>query len=253
MRIYNLENKKNLKKNYFISKDKKLYKIKSDIFSNKLIISNKQIDKRKYNLIPPISPKKIICLAVNYRGISGYSSDMTEPLVFLKARNAITVKPKIRLPFLNHKVWGEPEIGVIIKRKLQNIKTLNKKTDILGYCIANDISSYNVLGRDHHLARSKSGNNYCPISEYIETEFDISNKEIFCFHNEILLRKGNTNEMIWSLDKIVTWLSSWITLDKGDLILTGSPPRVRDRIFFKKNDVFHIKIQGLGSIKSKIL
>ena len=59
--------------------------------------------------------------------------------------------------------------------------------------------------------------------------------------------------MIWNLDKIITWLSSWITLEKGDLILTGSPPRVRDRIFLKKNDVFQIKIQGLGSIKNQII
>ena len=92
MKIYNLENKQNYKKSFFIIKDKKFFKIKKDIYSNKLIISNKEINRKDYNLISPISPKKIICLAVNYRGISGYAEDMTEPLVFLKAINTITIK-----------------------------------------------------------------------------------------------------------------------------------------------------------------
>lgn len=254
MKIYKLQNKENKKKFFFVKKLGKYYKIKSDIYSNSSFdVSKKPIDKTLFKLVPPISPKKIICLAINYKGISGFDKNFREPLVFLKTNNTITIKKKIKIPFKNFKAWGEPEIGVIIKKKLNNRKYLKNSEDILGYCIANDISCYNISNRDHHLARAKSADNFCPISNFIDTEFEIKNKKIQSYHNENLLRLGNTNEMIWDIKKIITWLSSWMTLDKGDLILTGSPPRVRKRIFLKQNDVFRIEIEGLGSIHNEVV
>ena len=129
---------------------------------------------------------------------------------------------------------GRTRIRNSYKRKLRNIKKLNKKIDILGYCLANDISCYNIENRDHHLARAKSADNYCPISDYFLTDFICRNKQISCKHNNRLLRNGNTDQMMWDVDKIIIWLSSWMTLIPGDLILTGSPPRIRDRQFLRK-------------------
>ncbi len=253
MKIYKLQNKITKKEGFYVFKEKNFYKINNDIYNSNISFSKSPIKISLYKKVLPFNPSKVICLAINYDGITGFKKNMKEPLVFLKSPNALTINKNIKLNFLTHKAWGEPELGILIKRKLRNIKKLNKKIDILGYCLANDISCYNIENRDHHLARAKSADNYCPISDYFLTDFICRNKQISCKHNNRLLRNGNTDQMMWDVDKIIIWLSSWMTLIPGDLILTGSPPRIRDRQFFKKNDSFEIYLEDFGKLKNKII
>lgn len=253
MKIYKLQNKIDKKEDFFLFKENNFFKIKSNIFESDITFEKIPINIKLFTKLSPINPSKIVCLAINYDGITGFKKSMKEPLVFLKSPNALTIKKDIKLPFLKQKAWGEPELGVIIKRKLKNIKKLNKKRDILGYCLANDISCYNIDNRDHHLARAKSADNFCPISDFFLTDYDYKSKKISCTHNSKLLRTGTTDQMMWGVDQIVLWLSSWITLLPGDLILTGSPPRIRERQFLKVNDSFEIFLEDFGSLKNKII
>ena len=73
-------------------------------------------------------------------------------------------------------------------------------------------------------------------------------KEILAFHNDILLREGNTNQMIWNPERIIIWLSTWMTLYPGDIIITGTPSRVRDRLFLKDGDTYTVKIEGFPDL-----
>ena len=131
---------------------------------------------------------------------------------------------------------------------------MNKcKEYILGYTIANDITTSYKNNHDHHLALSKSLDNYCPIANFIETNFNYKNKIIEGFHNGILIRKANTSKLILNPSEILSHLSSFITLYPGDLILTGAPPRVTSRKYLKKNDSYKVKISNLGSITINIL
>ena len=117
--------------------------------------------------------------------------------------------------------------------------------------MGNDISCSNVDNRDHHLARSKSADNFCPVGEYIDTTYDHKNKFIRAYHNDQLLRDGNTSEFIWSPSKIIFELSKWMTLNPGDLILTGAPKRVRDRQFLEHGDEYRIEIEGLPILSNR--
>lgn len=230
-------------------KDLIIQEIENDPFNCSDIITNnkeKKIDKK--SLLPPCDPSKIVCFAINFEGITGFNNNMAEPLVFLKSKNSLCLNHSyVKIPF-NSNTWGEAEIGVVIKKISKNVNINNINDFILGYIISNDISCSNIDNRDHHLARAKSADGFCPISNYIDTNYDPTNKKIESFHNEVLLRKGFSDQMFWNVDKLISWLSSWMTLYPGDIILTGSPGRVRDRMYLKKGDTFTCKIDGFSEL-----
>ena len=201
-------------------------------------------------LIAPCVPTKIIALAINFPGATGHTKDMSEPLVFLKASNCIaSCNDKVRIAF-SSETWGESELGVVIKKKAKNIKPINVKDYILGYIPVNDVSCENVDDRDHHLARSKSADGYLPIGPWIDTDYDYNNKVIEAYHNDSLIRQGMINDMFWKPEKILPWLSSWMTLYPGDIISTGAPLRTRDRLYLKDGDIFTVKIEGLPELST---
>jgi len=201
-------------------------------------------------LLSPCLPTKIIALAINYHGATGQTKNMLEPLVFLKANNCVvSCNDKVEIAFPSE-TWGESELGVVIKKEGKNIPYINVKDYIFGYVPVNDVSCENVDDRDHHLARSKSPDGYCPIGHWIDTDYDYKEKRVQAFHNDILIRSGKTNEMIWNPEKIIVWLSSWMTLYPGDIISTGAPVRTRDRLYLKTGDVFTVKIEGFPDLKT---
>jgi 2-keto-4-pentenoate hydratase/2-oxohepta-3-ene-1,7-dioic acid hydratase in catechol pathway len=172
---------------------------------------------------------------------------MVEPVIFLKGANTITSgKEVVHLPFpLN--CWGESELGFVVKKTIKDMgnEEFDSSSYILGFLPCNDVSCSNISERDHHLARSKSADNFCPVGEYIDTEYNPENKSIKAYHNGELLRDGNTSEFIWNPNKIIYELSKWMTLCPGDLILTGAPKRTRDRQFLEDGDEYAVEIEGL--------
>jgi len=202
-------------------------------------------------LLPPCAPTKVIALAINYHGATGQTKDMLEPLVFLKASNCIVgCNDSVKIAF-SSETWGESELGVVIKKEVKNISYKDVSDYILGYIPVNDISCENVDNRDHHLARSKSPDGYCPVGQWIDTEYNYQGKMIEAFHNETLIRRGSTDEMIWNPEKIIVWLSSWMTLYPGDIISTGAPVRTRDRLYLKNGDTYTVKIEGFPDLVTK--
>ena len=175
---------------------------------------------------------------------------MSEPLVFLKASNCIaSCNDKVIFSF-SSETWGESELGVVIKKEAKNINPKNVKDYILGYIPVNDVSCENVDDRDHHLARSKSADGYLPVGHWIDTEYDHKNKVIEAYHNDCLIRQGMINDMFWKPEKILPWLSSWMTLYPGDIISTGAPVRTRDRLYLKDGDIFTVKIEGFPDLST---
>jgi 2-keto-4-pentenoate hydratase/2-oxohepta-3-ene-1,7-dioic acid hydratase in catechol pathway len=235
-----------------ISSDKICPIIGSPFSKNIKIEEDQEIPYNPEVVLVPCLPTKVVALAINYEGATGQSKDMKEPLVFLKSTNSVVgFNDKIRLPFKSN-TWGESELGIVIRLETTSkVSSKNIKDYILGYLPANDISCDNIEKRDHHLARSKSADGFCPIGSYIDTNYKFNNKKITAYHNDELIRSGNTDQMIWNPHKIIIWLSSWMTLYPGDIVLTGTPPRVIDRKFLMNGDSFTVKIEGFPSLTSK--
>jgi len=202
-------------------------------------------------LLAPCQPGKIIATAINYPGATGLTNKVDEPLVFIKpSSSVIGPKQMIVSPFKNTPVWGEPELGIVIGKSLSKATVEEANEAIFGYTIGNDVSCENVHGWDHHLARSKGADSFCVLGPWIDTEYKPNGKQIKGYHNKTLIRDGYCHERLWKEPELLVWLSSWITLNPGDVVLTGAPSRVRDRIYFKDRDSFTCAIEGLGELSN---
>ena len=202
-------------------------------------------------LTSPCVAGKIIGVAINFQGATGLLDQMREPLIFLKASTCL-VGPydTVTSPFSDVPVWGESELAIVIKSRCGRAGIADAEKSILGYTIANDVSADNIQGWDHHLARSKAADTFCPLGPYIDTDFKPAGQLIEGFHNDQLLRRGTTDLRIWQDAELVSLISQWMTLEPWDVIVTGAPTRVRDRQYLKHGDVFRSRIEGLGEINN---
>jgi 2-keto-4-pentenoate hydratase/2-oxohepta-3-ene-1,7-dioic acid hydratase in catechol pathway len=193
-------------------------------------------------LLAPCRPGKIIGIAINFPGASGLTENMAEPLVFLKAGTSVCGPgDDIICRFSSPQVWGEAELAVIVGRN----------NSIFGYTAANDVSANNIENRDHHLARSKSADTFCPLGPWIDTEYSPAHRLIQGFQNEELIRRGNSDERLWHDERLIQWLAIWMTLEPWDVILTGAPTRVVPRRYLKDGDEFVVRIDGLGELRNR--
>jgi 2-keto-4-pentenoate hydratase/2-oxohepta-3-ene-1,7-dioic acid hydratase in catechol pathway len=199
----------------------------------------------------PCLPGKVVCIALNYPGITGASAVDQEPLVFLKpSSSVIGPNEKIINPFKGVNVWGESELAIVIGKTLKNVGSIEAKNGIFGYCCANDVSASNLGERDHHLARSKAADTFCVLGPWVDTEFVPKSQTIQGYHNDILLREDKLSARFFKDVDLIKWLSSWMTLEPGDVVLTGAPSRMREREFLQCGDNFRVLIEGLGELSN---
>jgi 2-keto-4-pentenoate hydratase/2-oxohepta-3-ene-1,7-dioic acid hydratase in catechol pathway len=203
-------------------------------------------------LLAPCEPTKVVCMAINFPGIGGYSKSMSEPLVFVKPATCVSapgvdiVNPFSALPW-----WGEAELAVVIRQKLRNATEQQVLNGIVGFTIGNDVTVENVEGRDHHLARSKCPDSFCPIGPWIDTQFDARDCLIEAVQNGEVIRRGQSSDHVWQWPRIVAWLTTWMTLEPWDVILTGNPPDTVGMRFLQDGDTYTARIHGLGELTNK--
>ena len=232
--------------------------IVNEILGNPLAPSFEVDDKFFYlsdvKLYAPCTPTKIVAVALNYPGISGFSSSMSEPVVLVKPPSTLCGQDDlVENPFPGQRWWGEAELGVVIKNRIKNISEADVASNILGFTIANDTSVENVEGRDHHLARSKCPDNFCSVGPWVDTEFDPSDCIVEAYQNDELIRRGNSKDQFWNWKKIISEISKWMTLEPWDLILTGNPPDTVGMRYLGSDDLYAARISGLGELRNHFI
>ena len=214
-------------------------------------MTGERVVRADVRLLAPCSPGKVIGVAINYPGATGRDEEMSEPLVFLKSPGSVIGPDEaIVCPFPELEVWGESELALVIGKRLACGDRDAARSAVFGYTVANDVSAENVYGWDHHLARSKAIDTFCPLGPHIDTEFDPAGKRVQGFHNGELLRDGDADQRVWREPELVAWLSSWMILEPWDVILTGAPTRVRDRRYLATGDRFTCRVEGLGELSN---
>lgn len=209
------------------------------------------ISAENARLLAPCKPGKILGMAINFPGATGLAANAREPLVFLKGASVV-IGPgdTIVSPFNDARVWGECELGLVIGRRLTCCTREEAATGVFGYVIGNDVSAENIQDWDHHLPRSKAADTFCSLGPWIDTEFDPRDKLIRGYHNDILIREAYADQRLWAEPDLLVWLSGWMTLEPGDVILTGAPARLRDRLYLSTGDSYTCVIDGLGELKN---
>lgn len=200
---------------------------------------------------------KVVCIGLNYSDHAAEAGmDLpTEPVLFMKATSAICgPNDPIQIPRGAEKTDWEVELAIVIGKKTKYISEEESMDHIAGFCLANDLSERAFqLERLGSWDKGKSHDSFAPIGPYLVTKDEIvdpQNLTMFTDINGERFQHGNTNTMVFDVKTIVAYLSQFMTLEAGDVIMTGTPPGVgmgqSPQKYLKAGDTVRIGIEGLG-------
>ncbi|XP_062452979.1 fumarylacetoacetate hydrolase domain-containing protein 2A-like isoform X2 [Rhea pennata] len=211
------------------------------------------------------SPDKVICVGLNYRDhcLEQDVKIPKEPIIFSKFPSAMAGPfDDIVHPAESGEVDWEVELAFVIGKKGKHITEAAALEHVAGFTVANDVSA-----RDWQMRRNgrqwllgKTFDTFCPLGPALVTKeavADVDNLDIRCSVNGQLMQSGNTSQLIFKVPQLVAWVSRFVTLLPGDVFLTGTPPGVgvfrKPPVFLKPGDVVQCDIEGLGTIRNKVV
>ena len=209
-------------------------------------------------------PGKFIAIGLNY---SDHAKETglkipTEPIVFMKATSSISgPNDNIEMPKDSSKLDWEVELAMVIGKEAKNISEKEASDHILGYCIVNDVSEREwQIEKLGQWVKGKSGDTFGPTGPYLVTQDeipDINNLNLILEVNGKKMQSGNTKNMIFNTNFLISYLSKFMSLQPGDLITTGTPAGVgmgmKPQVFLKSGDRIKLNIDFLGEQNSKIV
>jgi len=203
-------------------------------------------------LLAPVEPSKIIAVGRNYpEHAKEHDAEIPDmPLIFLKPTSSI-INPEdpILLPPQSGQVEHEGELAVVIGRPGRWISLDEVKNYILGYTIANDITARDLQRRDNQWTRAKGFDTFCPIGPWIETDIDPADVFVTCRVNNELRQMASTREMVFTVAQLIVFISSVMTLNPMDIILTGTPAGVG---LLLDGDLVEVEVEGIGILRNPV-
>ena len=184
-----------------------------------------------------------------------------QPIVFSKYPNCLVGSGEpVVIPPITTKVDYEAELAVVIGRAARNGSEAEALDHVYGYTNANDVSARDIqLGEGGQWTRGKAIDTFCPLGPYLVTRDEIEDPQnlfIRCTLNDKIVQDGSTSKMIFSVAELVAFLSTGMTLEPGDVIITGTPPGVgmaRDpQLWMKPGDNVTVEIEGLGALTNPV-
>jgi 2,4-didehydro-3-deoxy-L-rhamnonate hydrolase len=207
---------------------------------------------------------KIVAIGLNYEDHARESNlpIPTEPVMFMKALSSLTGPyDEVMLPRdSTHSDW-EVELGVVIGKTARYVEESDALEHVAGYCIANDVSErFNQKQRGSQWSKGKGHDTFCPVGPWLVTPDDAGDPQaldMFLDVNGQRMQTGNTRTMIFNVAEIIAYVSQYVTLYPGDLLITGTPPGVGEgkkpqSIFLKAGDTMRLGIAGLGEQQQQV-
>jgi 2-keto-4-pentenoate hydratase/2-oxohepta-3-ene-1,7-dioic acid hydratase in catechol pathway len=212
---------------------------------------------------PIARPEKIVAIGLNYEDHAAETgAEIPEkPLVFAKYPNTVIGPGEpIRIPPITEQVDYEAELAVVIGRRARNVSESEALEYVFGYTNANDVSSRDLqFSEGGQWTRSKSLDTFLPLGPYVATRDEVPDPQdlyIRAILNGEVVQDGTTSKMIFSVAELLSFLSTGMTLEPGDIIITGTPPGVgmaRDpQLWMKPGDEVTIEIEGLGALTNPV-
>ena len=206
------------------------------------------------DLLPPVTPSKIICVGRNYREhVREMGSEMpTEPVLFFKPPSSL-LRPggAVRLPAVSERVDFEGELALVIGRRAYKLNPEDNWREVVrGFTIANDISARDLQQKDSQWTRAKGFDTFCPVGPLVSDELDLdAGVTIETRVNGEVRQHASTLDFIFPVPVLLSYITSVLTLVPGDLILTGTPSGVGP---LKAGDNVEVSITGLGTLANTV-
>ncbi|MDG0813394.1 fumarylacetoacetate hydrolase family protein [Cohnella rhizosphaerae] len=211
-------------------------------------------------------PGKIVCVGLNYRKHAEETNAPIpqSPILFSKYGNALAAhREDIPLPSaVSDQVDYEAELAIVIGRRAKDVSREEALNYVFGYCNANDLSARDLQLRTSQWLLGKTCDKFAPIGPWLVTADEVGDPNalaISCSVNGEIRQSSNTADMIFHCDEIVSYLSRHMTLEPGDLILTGTPEGVvlgypADRqVYLQSGDIVTVEIEKLGRLTNKMV
>jgi len=217
----------------------------------------------KFKLLSPIpNPNKIICLAFNYTDHAEEQGRQApeDPVIVIKPRTALTsTESDIVCPDFVSQLDYEVELALIIAKNCKNISVEDASSAVFGYMVFNDVSARDIQFKDKQFTRGKSFDSFAPCGPWITTADEIQDAQNLKLTTKIngeLRQNASTSKMFIKIPEIVSKISKVMTLEKGDIIATGTPAGVivnnPNAVFLKDGDKVEMEIEGLGILNNTI-
>ena len=211
-------------------------------------LSFKPMPLNNVDLLAPVTPSKIVCVGRNYRDhVAELGNEVpAEPLLFLKPPSAL-LKPggKVIMPAVSERVDFEGELALVIGRRVSKLSpTADWRGVIRGYTLANDVTARDLQKKDGQWTRAKGFDTFCPVGPLVSDELDLeAGVTIETRVNGEVRQHGSTLDFIFPIPALLSYITAAITLEPGDLVLTGTPSGVGPLF---AGDRVEVSIPGLG-------
>jgi 2-keto-4-pentenoate hydratase/2-oxohepta-3-ene-1,7-dioic acid hydratase in catechol pathway len=203
--------------------------------------------------IPLPRPSKIVCVGRNYVDHAKELGNEVPkaPLLFFKPESALIPSgAAIVLPGASQQVEYEAEIGIVVGRMLQNVDSKAAEAGIGGVICANDVTARDLQKSDGQWARAKGFDTFCPVGPRVVTGLDWRTLTIIGRVNGVERQRGTASQMVFPIPDLLSYISRIMTLEPGDLVLTGTPAGVGP---LKPGDVVEVEIPGVGILSNPVV
>lgn len=203
-------------------------------------------------ILAPCVPTKIVAVGLNYRDHArelGMPVPET-PILFLKPPTSVIGPGEaIVLPAMSTRVDYEAELGIVIRNRVSRVSPAESRDHILGYTCVNDVTARDLQKKDGQWTRAKSFDTFCPIGPWIQADLDPGDLLVESYLNGERRQASRTSQFIFGVDHLVSFISQIMTLEPGDLIITGTPAGIGP---MQAGDEVEVRIEGIGSLKNRV-
>jgi len=228
---------------------------KKGLVEEEMVISNEGAIYKleEVKILPPCQPSKIIAIGLNYKD---HARELNlplpdEPILFMKPSSSIIGHEDFILyPSQTKQLDYEAELAVIMKDVAKDLEPHQVFDKILGFTCFNDVTARDLQKKDGQWTRAKSFDTFSPIGPFVVNDIDSNNLKIESYLNGELKQSSNTNNLIFKVEELVSFVSKIMTLLPGDVITTGTPAGIGQ---MKHGDVIEIKIEGIGVLRNYVV
>jgi 2-keto-4-pentenoate hydratase/2-oxohepta-3-ene-1,7-dioic acid hydratase in catechol pathway len=197
-------------------------------------------------------PSKIVCVGRNYRDhAKEMGNDVPkEPLIFLKPSSSVIASGEaIVLPSQSTNVEHEGEIGVVVGKRLRRASAAEARKGVSKIIAANDVTARDLQRSDSQWTRAKGFDTFCPLGEAGDPPDDLDNLTVVTRVNGVERQRGKGSDMVFSIPDVLAYISNVMTLEPGDLVLTGSPAGVGK---LSPGDEVEVEVLGISRVRNPV-
>jgi len=215
--------------------------------------TGEEVDLADVLLLAPVLPSKLVCVGKNYEAhaaeFGGKVPD--EPLLFLKPSTAV-IGPNdpIRLLPISKRIDYEGELAVVIGRLARGVRAEDASRYILGFTCANDVTLRSLQRTDDQWTRAKGFDGSAPLGPWVQTDVDPAGIAVETRLNGDVVQRASTDDMVFGIAALLEYITTFMTLLPGDVVLTGTPEGVGP---IADGDVVEVEVEGIGTLANPVV